>query len=154
MDQQSQQSQSSYRKGTGKKGRRQNQNQQNGGAGTADHMMNTVGNTNSQVAQMGRGNEIATTVSGQNPDLGSSFTAGNGLYSASSLLGSASPFKGGKKRSRSLKKGKRKGRKGGNLLSTLAVPAVYLYANNTFGKRRSSGRKTRRFRRSRRSGRR
>jgi hypothetical protein len=145
-------SQHSFRKSRGKKGRRQNQNQQNGGAGAATHMANVVGNTNSQVAQMGRGNEIATTVSGQNPDMGSSFTAGNGLYSASSLLGSASPFKGGKKRS--VKKGKRKGKKGGNLLSTLAVPAVYLYANNTFGKRRSSGRKTRRFRRSRRSGRR
>lgn len=145
----------SFKKPKGRKGSRQNQNQQNGGAGAPDHMSNVVGNISAQHAQIGRGNEIATAVSGQNPDLGSSLFAGNGLYSGSSLLASASLFKGGKKRSGSSKKRKGK-RKGGNLLSTLAVPAMYLYANNTFGKRRSSssGRKTRRFRRSRRSGRR
>jgi hypothetical protein len=136
---------------------KQNQNQQSGGAGGADHLIGVVGNTNSQVAQLGRGNEIQTAVSGQNPDLGGAISAaassfGNGIYSGSTLLGMASPFKGGKKRS--IKKGK-KGKKGGNVLTTLAVPALYLYANNTFGKRKpsSSGRKTRRFRRSRRSGR-
>jgi hypothetical protein len=51
---------------------------------------------------------------------------------------------GGKRRGR-------KGKKGGNLLNQLAVPAVLLYANNTFGRRRSAARKTRRFRGSRRS---
>lgn len=41
--------------------------------------------------------------------------------------------------------------KGGNVLNNLAVPAVLLYANNTFGKKRSSGKSTknRRFRRNR-----
>lgn len=144
MDQQ--QNQSNFRKSRGKKGRKS----QNGGAGAADHVASVVGDTTSQVAQLGRGNEIQTTVSGQNPDLGSSF--GNGMYSGSTLLGMASPYKGGKKRSAKKGKGK-KSKKGGNVLAQLAVPALYVYANNTFGKRRSSGRKTRRFRRSRKFGR-
>jgi hypothetical protein len=144
--------QSNFRKSGVKKGKKA-QNQQSGGAGGADHLLSVVGNTHSQVAQLGRGNEIQTAVSGQNPDLGgSSATVGNGMYSGSTLLGMASPYKGGKKRS--LKKGKgKKSKKGGNILAQLAVPALYVYANNTFGKRKSSGRKTRRFRRSRRSGR-
>jgi len=143
-------SQSNFRKSRGRKGRKQNQNQQSGGAGGADHLLSVVGNTNSQVAQLGRGNELQTTVSGQNPDLGSSASAGgNGIYSGSTLLGMASPYTGGKKGS--AKKGK--GKKGGNILAQLAVPALYVYANNTFGKRKSSGRKTRRFRRSRKFGR-
>ena len=37
--------------------------------------------------------------------------------------------------------------KGGNLLNNIAVPAVLLYANNTFGKKKSSYTKHRRFRR-------
>ena len=144
--------QSNFRKSRGRKGRKQNQNQQSGGAGGADHLLSVVGNTHSQVAQLGRGNEIQTAVSGQNPDLGgSSATVGNGMYSGSTLLGMASPYKGGKKRS--VKKGKGKCKKGGNILAQLAVPALYVYANNTFGKRKSSGRKTRRFRRSRKFGR-
>ena len=143
--------QSNFRKSRGRKGRKQNQNEQSGGAGAADHLMSVVGNTHSQVAQLGRGNEIQTAVSGQNPDLGSSAAVGNGMYSGSTLLGMASPYKGGKKRSS--KKGKGKSKKGGNVLAQLAVPALYVYANNTFGKRRSSGRKTRRFRRSRKFGR-
>lgn len=36
--------------------------------------------------------------------------------------------------------------KGGNMLNNLAVPAVLLYANNTFGKRKT-GKKSRKFRR-------
>ena len=144
-----------FRKSRGRKsrGKKQNQNEQSGGAGGADHLIGAVGNTNSQVAQLGRGNEIQTAVSAQNPDLLSSAASavGNGIYSGSTLLGMASPFKGGKKRS--AKKGKGKGKKGGNVLAQLAVPALYVYANNTFGKRKSSGRKTRRFRRSRKYGR-
>lgn len=142
-----------FRKSRGRKsrGKKQNQNQQNGGAGGADHLLSVIGNTTSHVAQLGRGNEIQTAVSGQNPDLGSSAAGGNGIYSGSTLLGMASPYKGGKKRS--AKKGKGKGKKGGNVLAQLAVPALYVYANNTFGKRKSSGRKTRRFRRSRKYGR-
>ena len=138
-----------FRKSRGRKGRKQNQNEQSGGAGAADHLINVVGNPTSQAAQLGRGNEIQTAVSGQNPDLTSSASVGNGMYSGSTLLGMASPYKGGKKRSSK----KSKGKKGGNVLAQLAVPALYVYANNTFGKRRSSGRKTRRFRRSRKFGR-
>lgn len=40
--------------------------------------------------------------------------------------------------------------KGGNLLNNIAVPAVLLYANNTFGKKKSSYTKNKRFRRNRR----
>ena len=142
-----------FRKSRRRKGKRQNQNEQSGGAGAADHLINVVGNPTSQVAQLGRGNEIQTAVSAQNPDLlpSSAGDGGNGIYSGSTLLGMASLYKGGKKRS--AKKGKGKGKKGGNVLAQLAVPALYVYANNTIRKSRSSGRKTRRFRRSRRSGR-
>jgi hypothetical protein len=145
-----QQNQSNFRKSRGRKGKK-SQNQQSGGAGGADHLIGAVGNTTNHVAQLGRGNEIQTAVSAQNPDLGSSTASavGNGIYSGSTLLGMASPYKGGKRRS--AKKGK--GKKGGNVLAQLAVPALYVYANNTFGKRKSSGRKTRRFRRSRKFGR-
>ena len=50
------------------------------------------------------------------------------------------------------KGGKRGGNKGGNLLGEIAVPAVLLYANQAFGKRRSTASKRpfRKFRGSRR----
>ena len=136
----------------------QNQNQ-NGGEGAAEYMEKVVGAPHEQKAGE-HGNVIA-----MNP-----ISGGSGLVALSPAVVSSrgNLISGGesvsvvpavgygdmsKEESASVggRKRKGKGKRGGNLLNQLAVPAVLLYANNTFGRRRSAARKTRRFRGSRRS---
>lgn len=133
------------------KKRRQSQNQQNqnqnqnqlnslfGGEGAAPYVAAVAGAPDMQKAIGGGSNAIALTPmtggSGLSVISPATLTGGNAMPMGASLM------KGGKK----------KGKKGGNLLQQLAVPAVLLYANNTFGRRgKSYSRKTRRFRGSRR----
>ena len=137
----------SYKR-TQKKSKRQSQNQLNslfGGEGAAPYVEAVAGAPSEQHSGgLGSSNAIllkpmsgGSGLSTLAPGLVS--TNGNLIGGSASLLG----LNGGK--------GK-KGKKGGNLLQQLAVPAVLLYANNTFGRRGSmkTGRKTRRFRGSRR----
>lgn len=140
----------SHRKRSHKRSRRQSQNQQNqnqnqlnqifGGEGAAPFVQGVVGSPSEQHA--GNNGSIALTPmsggSGLSVISPATLTGGNAMAMGASLM------KGGKK-------GCGKGKKGGNLLQQLAVPAVLLYANNTFGRRgKSSGKRTRRFRGSRR----
>ena len=131
----------SYRK------RRQSQNQQNqnqnqlnslfGGEGAASYVQSVVGSPSEQKS-VGGSNTITL-----NPIKGGS---GLSVISPATITGGNAHTMGA-----SLMKGGKGKKKGGNLLQQLAVPAVLLYANNTFGRRgKSSGRKTRRFRGSRR----
>ena len=122
----------------------QNQNQQNslfGGEGAAQYVQAVAGAPAEQHAG-NTGNAIAVTP----------LTGGSGLsvLSPAEITSNGNLITGGSSVP-SIKGGKgKKGKKGGNLLQQLAVPAVLLYANNTFGKRgKSYGRKTRRFRGSR-----
>jgi hypothetical protein len=131
----------------------QNQNQQNqnqlnslfGGEGAAPYVAAVAGSPSEQHAGS-NGNTIALTpMSGGS---GLSILAPSSIGSGGNLIsgGSSYPGMNGGKR-----KVKGKGKKGGNLLQQLAVPAVFLYANNTFGRRgKSYARKTRKFRGSRR----
>lgn len=136
----------SYKKKSRSHKKRQSQNQQNqnqnqlnqifGGEGAAPFVQGVVGSPSEQHA--GNNGSIALTPmsggSGLSVISPATLTGGNAMAMGASLM------KGGKGR-----------KKGGNLLQQLAVPAVLLYANNTFGRRgKSSGKRTRRFRGSRR----
>ena len=140
------------------KSQNKSQNQsQNGGQTAAEYVEQVVGGPSVQHA--GKGNVIAMNpISG-----GSGLTAlapavvtskGNLMSGGESV--SVAPLAGYGDMSKdesaaSVGGKKRKGKKGGNLLNQIALPAVLLYANNTFGRRRSAVRKTRRFRGSRKS---
>lgn len=148
---------------SGKRSKRrhsQNQNQnynQNqsyniyGGEGAATYVAAVAGGTDSQSAVGNGSNTIALTpMSGMTGGSGLNIltpsnigsNSGNLMSGGNSLSDLAKSLTGGKKKP---------SKRGGNLLQQLAVPAVLLYANNTFGRRgKSSGRKTRRFRGSRR----
>jgi len=144
-----------YTKRHGRRSRRhsqnqsQSQNQQNslfgGEGGAAEYLKAVVGAPAEQHAGSPPSNAIAVT-----PMAGGS---GLSVLSPAVVSSSGNLMSGGSAVPSMYKGGKgKKGKKGGNLLQQLAVPAVLLYANNTFGRRgsKSSGRKTRRFRGSRR----
>ena len=133
----------SYKKRSHK--RRQSQNQQNqnqnqlnslfGGESAASYVQSVVGSPGEQKS-VGGSNAISLTP----------MSGGMSVISPATITGGNAHTMGA-----SLMKGGKGKKKGGNLLQQLAVPAVLLYANNTFGRRgKSSGRKTRRFRGSRR----
>jgi hypothetical protein len=142
----------SRRRGRGRSGRKyQNQNQQNenqnqfqfqGGQATDEYVAKVVGGTE-QVGSSGP-TTGAIVLKAQNGG------SGGALVNLAPATFDAAPVsapvvqKGGKKHGK-------KGKKGGNLLGQIAVPAVLLYANQAFGKRRStmSKRSSRRSRRSR-----
>lgn len=135
-----------------KRSRRQSQNNQNqnnqnqlnslfGGEGAAPYVAAVAGAPSEQHAAGGSNAIALTPMKGGS---GLSILAPSSIGSVGNLIagGSSLPHMGGKRH--------RKGKKGGNLLQQLAVPAVLLYANNTFGRRgKSYARKTRRFRGSR-----
>jgi len=156
----------SYKKKPRSHKKRQSQNQQNqnqnqnhsnslfGGEGAAPFVQGVVGSPSEQHA--GTNGSIAlnpmTGGSGLSVITPATITGGNAMPMGASLMkgGIFSPSFSSRSSRASHKGGKPK--KGGNLLQQLAVPAVLLYANNTFGRRGSmkTGRKTRRFKGSRR----
>jgi len=133
------------RRGRGRKHRRtsrryQNQNDQNqnqnqfqfqGGQATDEYVAKVVGGVDQQMGSAG-------------PTTGAIKLGGSALVPSTFNAAPAAPL--------AQKGGKRGGNKGGNLLGEIAVPAVLLYANQAFGKRRSTAnnRSGRRFRGSRR----
>ena len=133
-----------------KKSRRQSQNNQNqnqlnslfGGEGAAPYVAAVAGAPSEQHAAGGSNAIALTPMKGGS---GLSILAPSSIGSGGNLIagGSSLPHMGGKRH-------RKPSKKGGNLLQQLAVPAVLLYANNTFGRRgKSYARKTRRFRGSR-----
>ena len=146
-------------KGKGSKRQNQNQNQQQNQQGGA------CGNSSSVAASYGgnvpMGNGPMMPQQGGAELQSSNYTAGNavlvkggaGLIPNMNMGGNAGLFKGGASLlpnlgGNNLIKGGNvqmpgMPTTGGNVLNELAVPAVLLYANNTFGKKRFTGKKYR-----------
>ena len=106
-------------------GRRRRSRKQRGGDSAWQSVMNAVGSGNTQWQNVFGPNSRA---------MGNQITHANGTPNTNMSL----KLKGGRRR--------RRGKKGGNFLSTAAVPFGLLALNHTYG-RRSKGRKSRRTRR-------
>jgi hypothetical protein len=157
------------RKGTGTKGRgrgrkgpgskRQNQNQ------------NQNQSQNQQGGSCGNSSSVAAAYGGSVPNVpqGAGMTGGSALYGNAFVKGGNAYIKGGNSIIPPPSQPSMQGgnilanilpqsggnvvaplvvppQAGGNVLNDLAVPAVLLYANNTFGKKKFSGKRSRKYR--------
>jgi len=143
------------RKGTkgtkGRKGssrRRQNQNQQGGACGNSSSVAAAYGGNVPNILQGQKGGVgLQSTPYGGNQNVTGLTTGGSATSGPINSIvkgGNANPMmmppqSGGNNPMMPPQAG-------GNVLNDLAVPAVLLYANNTFGKKRYSGKKRRNYR--------
>jgi hypothetical protein len=151
------------RRGRGSRRQNQNDQNQNGQNQNQNQQGGACGNSSSVAAAYGGSVPMTMPQAGGNALASSTYTAGNNIVKGGSVpmmgnlvAGGNTLFKGGNEHvvipgmppmpSATT---------GGNVLNELAVPAVLLYANNTFGKKkvytgkkfRRSGKKSRRVRR-------
>jgi hypothetical protein len=128
------------------------ENQQQGGNSASEVVAKTAGLPGQQVGTNGNSGALVLA----KPTMGGSSLMPSTLAPATLTMGGnvvsgAAKYGGGEDLE---KMGGKKGKKGGNLLGQIAVPAVLLYANQMVGRRRTknrrSGRRSSRGRRSRR----
>lgn len=127
------------------RGRRQNQNQQQqnqqgGACGNSSNVASAYGGSVPNVPQGAAGITMGGALQGTN--YGNGVVGGNTVAVPGVVKGGnvAQLLKGGNAPLPVMPQA------GGSVLNDLAVPAVLLYANNTFGKRRTSGKRRRNYR--------
>jgi hypothetical protein len=125
------------RRGRGsRQNQNQNQNQHGGACGNSSSVAAAYGGSVPMMNVQQGGSALASSAYGSNASLGGNVSLVKG---GASII----PQMGGNAIA-NIPPGMPTATTGGNMLNELAVPAVLLYANNTFGKKRSTGKKYRR----------